>query len=407
MSIPKGIVDDQKQPVSLLKLLGRGGEGAVYEILGDPTKAAKIYFPDKARSRRDKVLAMVRAKLQDGITSVAFPTKPLYHSNGDFAGFTMEKVRGRNPVHELYSPSSRRTKFAKANFCFLVRSAINLANAVAAVHAKGCVIGDINHSGILISDDARTTLIDADSFQFTLSSDLFRCIVATEDFTPPELQGRRPDEVVRTINHDSFGLGVIIFMLLFMGRHPFIGDFLGTGSLPYEKAIKEFRFAFSTDRRRTGMEPPPHLPTLSDLPPNLATAFETAFGPGSSARGRPAASEWVRLLKEAEVELVPCRQSPAHHYFRSASTCPWCRMERGFPGFVAFAAAVHVTGSTPADLAQLIAAIRVVPDPGIAAPLLSVMPAVQTVARPPAPASNDAIGSFAVATLGALIPFRS
>src|SRR6266446_4521628 len=181
MSLPKDIIDDQRRPVSLLKLLGRGGEGAVYEILGDPTQAAKIYFPDKAASRRDKVLAMIQAGLQKSATSIAYPIKPLFHSNGAFAGFTMEKVRARKPIHELYSPSSRKTKFVKADFRFLVRTALNLANSVAAVHSSGCVIGDINHSGILISEEALATLIDADSFQFNFGGNLYRCIVGTED----------------------------------------------------------------------------------------------------------------------------------------------------------------------------------------------------------------------------------
>jgi DNA-binding helix-hairpin-helix protein with protein kinase domain len=175
MSLPKDIVDDQRRPISLLKLLGRGGEGAVYEILGDPTKAAKIYLPDKAVTRRDKVLAMIQAGLQKSAPNVAFPINPLFHVSGSFAGFAMEKVGGRKPIHELYLPSSRRTKFAKADFPFLVRTALNVASAVAAVHLSGCVIGDLNQSGFLISEkSALATLIDADSFQFSFGGNLYR-----------------------------------------------------------------------------------------------------------------------------------------------------------------------------------------------------------------------------------------
>jgi DNA-binding helix-hairpin-helix protein with protein kinase domain len=402
MSQPRDIVDDQQRPVSLQKLLGRGGEGAVYEILGDSTKAAKIYLPDKAAKRRDKVLAMTKAGLQKSARNVAFPIKPLFHRKGTFAGFTMEKVGGRKPIHELYSPSSRRTKFATADFRFLVRTALNISNAVAAVHASGCVIGDVNQSGFLISEDARATLIDADSFQFGLGSDLYRCEVLTEDYTAPELQGRRSKQPLNP-NHDAFGLAVMIFMLLFMGRHPFIGDFRQTGSLPYETAISEFRFAFSKDRARTEMEPPPHVPGLADLPDELADAFERAFGP-SGAAARPSAADWVALLKRAEAELVACRSSPAHHYFRSAQACPWCRMERGFPGFIAFASPILINSTAPADLGQLIAAIRAVPDPGVAPPLDTLMPAVQ--ASPPRRPMLPAMAGYIAATLGAIISVR-
>lgn len=52
------------------------------------------------------------------------------------------------------------------DYRFLVRSAANVAVAVAKVHEAGAVVGDINHSGILVSDKATAALIDADSFQF-------------------------------------------------------------------------------------------------------------------------------------------------------------------------------------------------------------------------------------------------
>jgi DNA-binding helix-hairpin-helix protein with protein kinase domain len=107
---PRDIVD-KGRAVSLSKLLGRGGEGTVYEVANDPNIAAKIYMPDKANARRDKILAMVQASLHSGASGVAYPIDPLFHSSGAFAGFTMQKVGKRRPIHELYSPSSRRKIF--------------------------------------------------------------------------------------------------------------------------------------------------------------------------------------------------------------------------------------------------------------------------------------------------------
>jgi DNA-binding helix-hairpin-helix protein with protein kinase domain len=52
---PRDIVDKQGRAVSLSKLLGRGGEGTVYEVANDPNIAAKIYMPDKANARREKI----------------------------------------------------------------------------------------------------------------------------------------------------------------------------------------------------------------------------------------------------------------------------------------------------------------------------------------------------------------
>ena len=99
-----------------------------------------------------------------------------------------------------------------------------------------------------------------------------------EEFTAPELQGKRFDQLVRTRNHDAFGLAVILFYLLFMGRHPFAGKYLGRGDLSMQAAIADYRFAYSSRIRETRMEPPPYVPLLTDIPSELASAFEMAFG---------------------------------------------------------------------------------------------------------------------------------
>src|SRR5262249_51228876 len=155
------------------------------------------------------------------------------------------------------------------------------------------------------------------------------------EFTPPELQGKRYASTQRSANHDAFGLAVLIFQLLFMGRHPFSGRFSGSQNMPLERAISECRFAYSSRRSETQMDPPPNVPLLSDVPAYLASAFEKAFGKETLAGGRPSAAEWVALLGKAETEIVACSTNNAHHYFKVAASCPWCRMEQAAPGFIA------------------------------------------------------------------------
>jgi hypothetical protein len=131
-------------------------------------------------------------------------------------------------------------------------------------------------------------------------------------------------------------LAVIIFNLLFMGRHPFSRRYLSSGEMPLERAIEEFRFAYSARRNKTRMEPPPNVPLLTDIPPDMRDAFETAFGKAGVVTGRPQAADWVRLVESAEKQVIACRASLAHQYLKPARSCPWCRMETAFPGFVAF-----------------------------------------------------------------------
>src|SRR5262249_9479253 len=263
---PAAVRNSVGQTVQVGRQLGKGGEGAVHAVAGREDLALKLYWDTKAADRCAKIQAMVAAAWYKSNSFVAFPIDVLYGDNGKFVGFAMRKISGYKPVHLLYSPASRKSEFAVASFRFLVRTAINSARAVASVHAAGCVIGDINHSGFLVSDKATITLIDSDSFQFLTANHKFLCRVGTPEYTPPEMQGKRFDQVPRTPNHDAFGLAIIAFQLLFLGRHPFSGRFVSSGDMPLERAIAEYRFAYSSRKAETKMEPPPNVPVLADFP---------------------------------------------------------------------------------------------------------------------------------------------
>jgi DNA-binding helix-hairpin-helix protein with protein kinase domain len=363
-----------RRPLALGKRLGKGGEGEVYALADRPKEAVKLYTLTDLESRHLKIAAMIDAGLAKQSSLVAFPIELVTDSKGRFAGFTMNLVNAHKPIHELYAPGSRKTEFPGANYPFLVRTATNVARSVATVHRSGCtVIGDINHSGILVSPmSATVALIDADSFQVVQGAAKYLCRVGVPEYTCPELQGRPFDSVTRTQNHDAFGLAVVIFQLLWMGRHPFSGRFSGGGDMPLERAIAEGRFAYS-EQRKVGMQPPPAVPTLSDFPAPIRQAFERAFTPGAT---RPSASEWVGLLTELEKQLRPCAKHKLHHYPKAAAQCPWCRMEAAFnvdlflPQFSpAGAEAADQAGTlTATDLSRFWAAIEAVNGPASAPP---------------------------------------
>jgi DNA-binding helix-hairpin-helix protein with protein kinase domain len=296
---PSSVQTSLGRTLHLARQIGQGGEGAIYETREQQDIALKLYWPTKAESRRDKITAMTSAQLYKRTPFVVFPIDILLSPSGAFVGFVMKKIGGGKPVHMLFSPASRKLEFASATYKFLVRAAVNIARAVASVHAISCVIGDVNQSGFLISDKAIGTIIDCDSFQVVASNKKFLCQVGTPEYTPSELQGVRFDRVDRTPNHDNFGLAVLLFQILFMGRHPFSGRYHGTGDMPLERAIGEYRFAYSTQTTLTMMEPPPAAPLLTDFPYYMGQAFETAFGP-AGVNGRPSASTWVSLLELLE-----------------------------------------------------------------------------------------------------------
>ncbi|MBP2513767.1 topoisomerase DNA-binding C4 zinc finger domain-containing protein [Sphingomonas sp. PvP018] len=299
--------------------LGRGGEGEVFALADGSPRALKIYASPDAE-REAKVLSMVVAGLARRCPGVAFPTAPAYALDGSFAGFVMPLVREGHQIHELCSPGSRRREYPNADWRFLVRTAVNTARVMERVHAAGAVVGDVNGAGVLVSRRAVVSLIDADSFQCGTEH---LCRVGVPEFTPSELQGRSLTGVTRTVDHDAFGLAVLLFQLLFLGRHPHAGVPKGR-DLPLVEAIAQNCFAYSRIQS-VRLVPPRGTLLLSDLPLGLATLFERAFaGHGR----RPLPHEWIAELERLEAAIVPCTRKEGHHVPTATGSCPWCRIER-------------------------------------------------------------------------------
>src|SRR4051794_29364435 len=120
--------------------IGRGGEGEVYRLAGEPKSAVKVYTGKRDRSREDKVKAMVSLGLAKTSSLVAFPEEIVNRKSGEFAGFMMRLVESFRPIHELYNVKSRKVHYTNADYRFLIRAATNAARAIAQVHASPCVI---------------------------------------------------------------------------------------------------------------------------------------------------------------------------------------------------------------------------------------------------------------------------
>jgi DNA-binding helix-hairpin-helix protein with protein kinase domain len=334
MSTPNVFVDQRR--LQLGPRLGKGGEGEVFSLEREEANAVKIYTVSDLAEREQKVEIMIRDGMASKAPQVAFPLSVARDETGRFSGFLMKNALGHKPLHELYSPGSRKIHFPQADYRFLVRTAQNVAKAIASVHAIGCVIGDINQSSILISKAATVALIDSDSFQVTDGDQTFFCRVGVPEYTPPEMQGVSLAKVPRTANHDAFGLAIVVFQLLFMGRHPFVGS-VRRGEIPslYD-SIRDFRFVY-TEQRDVGMAQPPGTPTLSAFPEEIAAAFETAFG-RETVDARPTAQQWIDLLGSLEESLVRCAVQKLHWHPSRAQECPWCAMEAtlGATLFVSF-----------------------------------------------------------------------
>jgi DNA-binding helix-hairpin-helix protein with protein kinase domain len=368
------VVDRQGRPIALGARLGGGGEGEVFEVRDHPGTVAKIYAQAVPPEKAAKIALMTRLQSEQLLKIAAWPVGSLYDGTGStVVGLLMPRVEGHQEIHQLYSPKSRLGEFPHATWPFLIAAATNVARAFAAMHAAGQVIGDVNHANVVVSRQATVKLIDCDSFQISANGCRYPCDVGVPIFQPPEFQDLTTFRgVLRTPNHDNFGLAVLIFHLLFMGRHPFAGTYLGTSEMPIEQAIKEFRFAYGSGALPRRMKQPPNTLPLRAVSPPVSSLFERAFAPeGARVRGRPSALEWIDALGRLAGQLTVCPRNPAHGFWSSLSACPWCAIEDR-TGIHLFAArAVARVPADAFDVEAVWAEINAVTSPGSAPALPS------------------------------------
>jgi DNA-binding helix-hairpin-helix protein with protein kinase domain len=325
MNLP--LVDQQGHPYSLERQLASGGEGAVFTLVNDPHSVAKVYHKPSSTQTVEKLVAMVALANPNLLALAAWPSSLLLNARTrQVTGFIMPRLIDCQPIQQLYNPVQRLKSFPRAGWTFQIRAARNLAASFDEVHKAGCLVGDVNQSNAQVSSQALVRLIDCDSFQVRANGKLYECEVGVPHYTPPELQGKSFRGLVRTENHDRFGLAVLIYQLLFVGRHPYAGVYRGSGDPSFEQLITEYRFAQGPMAPSWGMEPPPYTPTFDDIPASVGFLFRRAFERGSENGSRPRATEWVSALTQLEQECVECTADSGHKYWRGARGCVWCRL---------------------------------------------------------------------------------
>jgi DNA-binding helix-hairpin-helix protein with protein kinase domain len=314
----------QSEIVRLGRRIGIGAEGEVYEIQDNSDLVAKVYHEPPPPEKAEKLVALSRLGNERLFNLSAWPVSTLRDApDGEVVGFVMKKISQAEEVHALHSPKSRLQKFPEASWAFLIYVAANIARAVAAVHEHGLVIGDLNPKNILVTRKATVYLLDVDSFQISADGKTYRCEGGFPEYTPPELQGVAFRDVDRAQEHDCFGVAAVIFQLLFMGRHPFSGRYLGMGEMPLERAIRERRFAYGADAEGRKMRQPPGTLALDSMPPPLVDMFRRAF----LTTDRPRPREWIEPLDALAKALNKCDSHNGHYYYRELRDCPWCGIE--------------------------------------------------------------------------------
>ncbi|MFM1843043.1 MAG: hypothetical protein RLZZ490_1785 [Cyanobacteriota bacterium] len=323
------------QVINLHQKLASSGEGEVWTT-ANPKQLAKIYH-QPTHQRQQKLATMIdhppkMPSSKPGFVSYAWPQSLLINGapqnnslqDRQVVGFLMPRITGGRELIDLYNPSRRKRLGIKINWHFLHITAHNIASIVETLHEQGIVLGDIKPQNILINNQAIPAIIDTDSFQVKnpITGAIYRCLVGSEGFTPPELLGLDFSLITQTPLHDRFRLGVIIYYLLF-GIHPFQGRWSGRGDPPEQhELIKQGQWVFSP---KSLMKPSKLTIPLNIVHPALQICFWRCFQAGhSNPSQRPSAREWQQVLAEAATELKQCSAVKSHVFSAQEPSCYWC-----------------------------------------------------------------------------------
>lgn len=281
----------QKWTPSRFLELGWGGEAVVYKIRTD-TVAKVFHLPTASMFKGDSSLqeaAKIRLRemqkklfhIPSGLpVGVVVPNGVLVNMKGRVFGYTMPYIAG--------VPLEYWTRTTKVDVKSQMKVLANLHDMVSAVHAKGCVMGDLNENNVLI-DNGKVYLIDVDSMQF---GD-YQCRALTLKFTAPELiqfNKEHMNVAKRGVKKDNISAPSVVSLV---APHTELTDWYSflviamrvlTSTDPYGGTIGDMEIGERIARRITIFDKRVKYPAiarpLKSVPRNILEVFFRAFHGG-------------------------------------------------------------------------------------------------------------------------------
>ncbi len=279
-----GVVRGKSGDMILGTLVGRGGEGCVYQT-DRPDILCKVFHADRITDVRREKLRLMTSKDTE-FSRICWPIESVTNQAGEFVGYTMKAAEGVAIAKSLFLPQVLKRRFGSWNRSTLAKVALNVARAVATLHHRGVIVGDLNPQNILVGDNAEVWIVDCDSFQVGGHT----CPVGMRNFMAPELHNVDLSRTLRQEKHDNFALASLIFMILMPGKPPYSQQ---GGGDPAEN-IRKGQFPYPVGQVRPGNQPlGPWRTMWSHLPRYLKVEFFSVFQEGQ----RIDAKSWGETLR--------------------------------------------------------------------------------------------------------------
>ena len=203
----------------IVRLLGQGGMGAVYEGL-DLTLKRRVAIKVLAESvNRDPDAVKRFQREARAVASVSHPNiAQVYRvgTYGDLHYYAMEYVDGKS-LEQLIAESGRIT----GSRCFtLMTQAVKGFKAAA---DQGIIHRDIKPANLMVTQDGTVKIVDFGIAKMMADSDTFRTATGTIMGTPAYMSPEQCKGQACSVKSDMYSLGCTFFQML-TGKPPFDGD---------------------------------------------------------------------------------------------------------------------------------------------------------------------------------------
>jgi len=317
------LVSDSGNRYKVIRLLGAGGQGEVYEVERGANRAAlKWYFPKMVTLAQKHILEKLVAK---GAPDEAFlwPEDMITQGTGNPLGYVMKL---RPPEYKGIIDMMKRR--AEPSFKALCKAAFNLTRGYQKLHTLGYSYRDISFGNVFFNPDSGNILI-CDNDNVSASGDDNSSVYGTPRFMAPEIV---IGNAVPSRNTDLYSLSVLLFYM-FMLHHPLEGkreadikclDIFAMTMLFGKNPL--FIFDPDDDSNRPIKGYQDNAIIYWDVYPQfLRDLFTAAFTVGLSHPNRRITEyQWLYALSNLLSQIVPCPKCGAE-VFSEAGICWACR----------------------------------------------------------------------------------
>jgi DNA-binding helix-hairpin-helix protein with protein kinase domain len=294
--------------LSVVRLLGEGGQGQVYEVESGGIRWAMKYYTKEAFATRIQY-ENLKHLIEIGSPSPTFlwPIDLVQRRDDPFFGYLM----ALRPLHytSLIDYVKRRIN---PTFHSLITAAFNLADSFSKLHARGLCYRDISFGNVFI-DPTNGDVLICDNDNVCYNNDgLIPSIGGTSGFMAPEIV---LGTGVPSVNTDLYSLSVLLFYLLFIS-HPLNGireTQVDCWDPEAERRLygSEALFIFDPTNDANHPDEKEHRNAIlfwDIYPKSIKSLFTTAFTDGlyNSDNGRVRENEWKHALIQLRNSLITC-----------------------------------------------------------------------------------------------------